>query len=264
MNPEIKISNVSEQEENSVSADRISFMLAETFSKSDWVKELDATIDVTKFFEHPERVVIQGVFDGTANGREFNFPFERDYEIDNNVGAETWIRNPVFGLIALIARSATEESDPEKRTANWLVRSELEIADLLESKINRVVRAPSEGARVLWRNAVVLGISVLAIVSIAEAIYLFAFSNRFRDEELGERIIGTAMCALFAGLPSGLSASCLVLTCAPKSIESTVSGQTLIRFVGAKNLVGLRLICGFGAILGAVGATVLMIQLAKA
>lgn len=67
------------------------------------------------------------------------------------------------------------------------------------------------------------------------------------NETLVLQMVGAA---IFCGGPAALGAIFLRLIFVGRDIEETVAGQSLLRFIGAKSVTGLRVISVIATILG--------------
>lgn len=247
------------------SANRISRLLEVAFSESEWIHRCEGQLAVSQFIEHPARVAINGVFSGTANGQEFLISFDRDYIISDDVSASAWLRSPIFALFMTGVRTFRNEQDPTKNAGHWISRSEFEIASELEAKINKIVGAPVEGVRFMWRNSLIAGFTLLLLATSIMTFYTYTHPHprHLDDGPLGRFMIALMGGMLFAGVPSGLGGVFLGLTFIGSEIEDSVAGQSLLRLVGVKSAKGLRMVSIVGAIvcLGVVAASARMLML---
>ena len=238
------------------SAGRISALLESAFLDSAWVQQCEGDLAVSQFSEHTDRVIVKGMFSGRSNGHEFSIPFERDYLIGNQPSASALLQNPVFAIIATAAQTACNEQDPKTNAENWRVRSEIEIASNLEQKINKLIGAPLEGIRSIWRYSQITGITLFVFATIGASFFAYTHPHpRHLDDGFWGRLVISLMCgALFAGVPTGLAGVFFGLSCIGRDVDESIAVQSLLRFVGVKNAKALRVVSVGGAMFCLAGA----------
>ncbi len=244
---EITITAIGETPECKDSAQRISLLLESTFCDSAWIHRCNGKVSVSRFSGDRERVVVNGIFSGQANGRDFSIPFKRDYLISNEVPASHWLGSPIFAFFMTIFRQAYSEQDPDKNTEDWITRSEFEIASKLEVRINKLVDAPTEGVRSIWRNSLIVGITLFLLAATTMTVYHYTHPHRLQDPPW-DRFFGALMLAVFTGVPAGLAGVFLGLTFVGREVEDSVAGQSLLKLVGVRDAKGLRAVSIVGAI----------------
>lgn len=248
---DIQITNIGEPSPHVDCAGRIARLLEIALQDSTWVYQCHGTIRLTHFLNTPEDIIIKGIFSGQVNGREFSHPFECVLDIDPKLSPGQFLASPIFIPLLAIFRAFHYEQDPDKRAAAELTRAELDVAASLQVTLNKIVGAPVEGIQAVWRQALIGGGVLFLLVTIAVNTYCYFHPkpNAMKDanETLVLQMVGAA---IFCGGPAALGAIFLRLIFVGRDIEETVAGQSLLRFIGAKGVTGLRVISVIATILG--------------
>ena len=232
------------------SAERLTLLLESTFSDSQWIHQCEGEIEVFQFVQSPDRVVINGNFSGRVNGEEFEIPFQRDYLINDDVSLSRWLSSPIVVSFMIAFRIIYNEQDPTKNSEDWVTRSEFEIASTIKAKINKMIGAPVEGARSIWRNSLIAGITLLLFTTSIMTFCLFDhLPQRRQDDGPVERFVLALLVGFFfTGVPAGLAGVFFGLTFVRSEIENSISGQSLLRLVGVKSVKGLRIVSILGGV----------------
>lgn len=262
MNSRIRITGTGETPDRFDSAERISQLIEIAFQDSAWIHQCDGSVCVSHFLSPPERVLIKGTFSGSVDGEEISIPFERDYIISDNLSASAWLASPIVALLVAAFRAFYNERDPIKKAEGWITRSEFGIASEIEAKVSKIVGAPVQGIRLVWRNSLIAGgtMFLLAAASVTACCCIYPRARDLNDGLLGRFVISLMGGVVFGGFPAGLAGVFLGLTLAGREIEDSVAGQSLLRLVGVRHAKGLRIVSIVGATvcLGIVAAVVHM------
>lgn len=248
---DIQITNIGEPSPHVDCAGRIARLLEIALQDSTWVYQCHGTIRLTHFLNTPEDIIIKGIFSGQVNGREFSHPFECVLDIDPKLSPGQFLASPILIPLLAIFRAFHYEQDPDKRATAELTRAELDVAASLQLTLNKIVGAPVEGIQAVWRQALIGGGVLFLLVTIAVNTYCYFHPkpNAMKDpnEALVLKWIATA---ISCGGPAAVGAIFLRLIFVGRDIEETVAGQSLLRFIGAKSVTGLRVISVIATILG--------------
>lgn len=229
-------------------AERLRHHLESELAGSESLDSCTAKLSVETFLHDQKMVLIKGKFSGNANGTPVSVPFELGYVIENNVSASTWLGSPMFAAIFVLFRMIYSEKDPRKRSNNWVDRLEMEIASEIETQVLTAIGAPLKAARLLWRNSLILGLTLYLITATILFAYIWMYPNpRSNDGPVGSFVIAL-MGGAFFGFPAGLAGVFLGLLFAGSDIQETVSGKALLKLVGVKSITGLRVACAVGTL----------------
>lgn len=245
----IQIVEVGEPSPHVDCAGRIARLLEIALQDSVWLNKCDGTITLTHYLVDDERIIIKGTLSGIVNGENFLIPFETDHQIDIKLNARQFAASPILTPLLAIFRASYYEQDPEKLKADWLTRSELEIASKLEGKLNKLGGAPLEGIGAVWRQALVAAGILLILVPIALTIYAYGNPKPNRMKDPRDLILLNFLGSLImCGGPAATGTIFLRLIFIRRDMEETVSGQALLRFIGVKSALGLRILSVVAAI----------------
>lgn len=233
-------------------AERISLLLESALLDSAWVDSCNATLEIAQLSTQSNRLIVKGNCFGAVNGREFSFPFEQDWVIDDDTSLNAWMRSPVVAFILVVFRSVRGATNAEKTAQDWMTRSEFEIAAKLETEISQLIEAPKSKVKSLRRKALVLGtLSFLIAASIMTA---YAYANphprRLGDGPAERLLVAMLAGGLLSGVPAFLGGIFLGLLFVDNEVENTTAGQALLRMVGVKSITGIRMLSLIGVIVG--------------
>ena len=238
---QIRVVGIARSKTAQTSADRMALLLESAILESSCVQCLEATLHVSRFENRQEIVRVAGPLVGAVNSKEFDLKFERSYTNLNDSHWKTAAQSPLFGLCVMAYKAVSKERDPIKNLENWLTRAEFESVSRLESRINRIVGAPLDNVRSGWRNALYLALVCQSLAFIAMLFRL--------DGPIG--IFGIAMLGIVLCFPAGFGGVFLgLLLFQSRNIEESIGGQSLLRLVGVKTIVGLRVVSVIGTIMG--------------
>ncbi len=230
--------------------DNIADLLVATFSESDWVHHCDAAVLIDDCLDSRSRIRISGQFKGIANGVAFDFPIHCDYEIDDKVSLEMWIKAPYIAVVISLMRYWAKEETPKRAAGKWMTRSQFGIASTLESHINQIVGAPTEGVRSVWRNTKITGMLFFLVGALVVGLFAYWYPHPKNGTAETSRIIGGVLFGFVAGgIPAGLGGLFCGLAFVGRDAEDTVAGRNLMTIAGVSSARGLRIVSVFGAVI---------------